>query len=119
MIETRTGAVAKDGPTAEELENAKRYLTGSYALNFDTSANIAAQLLGVQIEDLGIDYFDKRNAMVEAVTLDDIKRVAERLIKPGNLIITVVGQPEGMTSAEVKSPESKPSGDGAAAAGRL
>jgi zinc protease len=109
VIETELAAVAKDGPTAEELENAKRYLTGSYALNFDTSANIAAQLLGVQIEDLGIDYFDKRNAMVEVVTLDDIKRVAARLIKPGNLLITVVGQPEGMTGVIAKGVE-KPDG---------
>ena len=115
VIETELARVAKEGPTADELENAKRYLTGSYALNFDTSANIAAQLLGVQIEDLGIDYFDKRNAMVEAVTLEDIKRVADRLIKPGNLIVTVVGQPEGMTSATAKASDEKTPGD----AGRL
>lgn len=98
VIESELARVAREGPTPEELDSAKRYLTGSYALNFDTSANIASQLLGAQIEDLGIDYFDKRNAMVEAVTLDDIRRVATRLLKPGALIITVVGKPEGLTA---------------------
>ena len=69
--------IAANGPTAEELDNAKRYLTGSYALRFSSSAKIADILLWLQIEDLGIDYIDKRNALIEAVTLDDIKRVAK------------------------------------------
>jgi zinc protease len=119
VIEAELGRIAKDGPTAEELESAKRYLTGSYALNFDTSAHIAAQLLGVQIEDLGIDYFDRRNAMVEAVTLDDIRRVADRLIKPGALIVTVVGQPEGMMNAAAAPGDKAPAGHAPGAAGQL
>ena len=88
--------MASEGPSAEDLENAKRYLVGSYALRFDTSAKIAAQLLGIKEEGLGIDYVEKRNALVEAVTLDDVKSVAARLLQPENLIVTIVGKPEGM-----------------------
>ena len=88
--------VAEKGPTAEELESAKRYLVGSYALRFDTGAKIANQLLGVQMEGLGLDYFANRNSMVEAVTLDDVKRVAAELLQPKNLIVTVVGKPANM-----------------------
>jgi zinc protease len=88
--------MATEGPSAADLENAKRYLVGSYALRFDTSAKIAAQLLGILEDELGIDYVDKRNALVEAVTLEDVRRVASRLLQPENLIVTIVGRPEGM-----------------------
>jgi len=99
VIENVLARVAKDGPTEQELENVKRYLTGSYALRFDASSKIASQLLWVQIEDLGIDYIDKRNSLVEAVTLQDIRRVAGRLLKADGLIVTIVGQPEHLTES--------------------
>jgi len=99
VIRGELSRIAANGPTAEELENAKRYLTGSYALRFDSSVKIANTLLWIQLEDLGMDYIDRRNAQVEAVSLDDVKRVAAQLIQPGNLIITVVGQPVGLMPA--------------------
>lgn len=103
---------ATQGPTAEELANAKAYLTGAYALRFDTSNKIANQLLWLQIEDLGIDYIDKRNAMIEAVTLEDIKRVANKLIQADQLITTIVGNPlpsqQTPTAAPPTSPEAPP-----------
>ena len=89
--------MSADGPTAVELENAKSYLTGSFPLRFDTNAKIANQLLGFLFEGYGIDYIDKRNALVNAVTLDDLKRVARRLLKVDELIVTVVGKPQGLT----------------------
>jgi zinc protease len=105
VIREELTRIAASGPTAEELENAKRYLTGSYALRFDSSVKIANTLLWTQIEDLGMDYIDRRNSLVEAVTLEDVKRVAAQLIKPGNLVITVVGQPVGlMPDGQVSSP---------------
>ena len=78
------------------MQNAKDYLTGSFALRFDTNAKIANQLLGFLFEGYGIDYIDKRNALVNAVTLADVKRVAQRLLKADELIVTVVGKPQGM-----------------------
>lgn len=85
--------VAENGPTAEELKGAKQYLTGSYALRFDTSPKIASQLLWIQIEDLGIDYIEKRNSLIEAVTLEDLKRVSKELLHPEKMIITIAGKP--------------------------
>jgi zinc protease len=93
VIESELKRLAEQGPTAEELENAKSYLTGAYALRFESSSSIANQLLWIEIEDLGIDYVNKRNKLVEAVTLDDIKRVAKRLIEADRLITTIVGKP--------------------------
>ena len=98
VIRKELERMATEGPTDEELKDAKSYLTGSYALRFDSSSKIASQLLGIQMEDLGIDYVDKRNGLVEKVTIDDIRRVAKRVLQPGNLIGTIVGKPEGLAT---------------------
>jgi zinc protease len=93
VIESELRRLAKDGPSAEELASAKSYLTGAYALRFESSNSITNQLLAIQIEDLGIDYVQKRNALIEAVSLGDIKRVANRLFEADRLITTIVGKP--------------------------
>jgi zinc protease len=90
---------AEEGPTAEELAEAKTYLTGSYALRFDTNTKIAGQLLGIQEDNLGIDYVNRRNGLIEAVTLDQVKAQARRLIHPDKLIITIVGRPAGIKAS--------------------
>jgi zinc protease len=90
--------IADEGPTPQEWENAKSYLVGSYALRFDTNAKIASQLLGLLEDDFGPDYVENRNKMIEALTLDDAKRVAKRLLATDSLIITVVGQPATATA---------------------
>jgi zinc protease len=98
LIRSELARMAEHGPTQKELAEAKTYLTGSYPLRFDTSGKIAGQLLAIQVDDLGIDYLETRNSKVEAVTLEDVKRVAKRLLKPGELIITVVGKPGALKS---------------------
>jgi len=89
--------LAESGPTAAELTQAKNYLNSSFALNLDTSSKIAALLVQFQLDDLGIDYIAKRPALIGAVTLDDARRVAKRLLD-GGLLVTVVGKPEGVAS---------------------
>ena len=96
VIKAEISRMAKDGPTQKELDNAKSYLVGSYPLRFDTNAKIANEMLGLMVEDLGIDYINKRNPEIEAVTLADAKRVAAGLLKVDDLIVTVVGKPEGL-----------------------
>lgn len=87
---------AEAGPTQEELDEAKTFLTGSYALRFSSNAAIASQLLGIQQQNLGIDYVERRNALVDAVTLDQVKAQAKRLLHPDRLIVSVVGKPQGI-----------------------
>jgi len=96
VIATECARLAADGPTADELEKAKKYLVGSYALRFDTSTKIAGHLLQLQRDGFEASYLDRRNAEVEAVTLDDARRVAKRLIGDGKMLIAVVGRPEGL-----------------------
>ena len=93
VMEAEIRKLAETGPTEEEFAKAKSFLTGSYALRFDTSTKIAEQLVQIQLEDLGIDYIDKRNSMVNAVTMADVKRVAKRLLD-ANMLVTVVGKPQ-------------------------
>ena len=96
LIRSELRRFAADGPSPQELADAKTYITGSYALRFTTSTRIADQLLGIQEENLGIDYIKRRNSLVEAVTLEDVKRVARRVIDADGLVFTVVGKPEGI-----------------------
>ena len=93
VLQSEIRRLAEEGPTEEELAKAKSFLTGSYALSFDTSGKIAAQLVQIQIDDRGIDYIDRRNSLVQAVTLADVKRVAKRLLD-GGMLVTVVGRPQ-------------------------
>lgn len=88
--------ISSDGVTPEELEGAKTYLTGAYPLRFDGNAQIARILVGMQMDGLSPDYIRTRNAEIEAVTLDDVRRVAARLLRPDELRFVVVGQPEGL-----------------------
>lgn len=94
IIDAQLKRMATQGPSEEELAKAKSYLTGSYALRFDTSDKIANQLVSIQIENLGIDYINKRNSMIEAVTLEEVKAVAKRLLE-GKLPTVVTVGPNG------------------------
>jgi zinc protease len=93
VMEAEIRKLAETGPTDEELAKAKSFLTGSFALRFDTSTKIAEQLVQIQLDDLGIDYIDKRNGLIEAVTMADVKRVARRLLD-ASMLVTVVGKPQ-------------------------
>lgn len=92
--------VAENGVTAEELETAKTYMTGSYPLRFDGNGSIANILVGMQMIGLDADYPRTRNDKVNAVTMEDVQRVAKRLYRPDDLRFVVVGQPEGLVSTD-------------------
>jgi len=92
--------MAEEGVSAEELRKAKQYLTGAWPLRFDGNAKIAAMLVGLQQDGFGPEYLDQRNGLVEAVTQEDIARVAARWLKPDALRFVVVGQPEGLPAIQ-------------------
>jgi len=86
------------GPTAQELADAKSYMTGNFPLRLGSTTVIARMLVGIQLEDLGIDYIDRRHGYIEAITLEDVRRVAAELLDPDALTFVIVGQPEGVTA---------------------
>jgi zinc protease len=97
LIDKEIHRLAENGPTAEELVQAKAYLNSSFALNLDTSSKIASLLVQLQRDNLGIDYIQRRPAMIAGVTLDDARRVAKRLLD-GGMLVTVVGKPSGVAA---------------------
>lgn len=96
VIRSEWATLAEDGITAEELDRAKTYLTGSYPLRFDGNAEIASLLAGMQATGLTPDYATNRNGYVNAVTLEEANRVAAELYDPEALHFVVVGQPVGL-----------------------
>ncbi|MBZ9669203.1 M16 family metallopeptidase [Mesorhizobium sp. ES1-3] len=85
--------LAQDGPTEAELAATKKYLIGAYAINnLDSSSSIAATLVELQLDDLGIDYMQRRTGYINAVTLDQVKAVAKKLLTAEPTIM-VVGPP--------------------------
>ncbi|GAA3856676.1 pitrilysin family protein [Celeribacter arenosi] len=98
VVKTQWARLADTGISEEELERAKTYLTGAYALRFDGNGPIADILVGMQMTGLGPDYIAGRNDLVNAITLEEINRVVRELYDPENLTFVVVGQPEGMVS---------------------
>lgn len=96
LIRAEWAKMAKDGVSAKELDAAKRYITGSYALRFASSKQISGMLAALQQEGLPRSYFEKRNGYIRAVTPADIKRVAKRLLRAKSLTFVVVGNPAGL-----------------------
>jgi zinc protease len=99
LIEEEIKRLAQSGPSEDELEKTKSYLKGSYALNFDTSTKIAAQLVQLQVDELGMDYWERRNGLIDAVTLEDVRRVARRLLD-GGVLVTVVGRSQPIAAKQ-------------------
>jgi zinc protease len=89
LIRTEIARMRDVGPSEAELASAKAFLIGSYPLRFDTSDKIAGALLAIMVDGLGIDWIDRRNAAIEAVGLDDVRRVARRLFSSEPKVVVV------------------------------
>lgn len=100
ILRTEWQRMAAEGPTEAELTAAKDYLLGYYPRNLTSTSRAADTLLGIRMANLGIDYMEKRQQEIAAVTLDDVKRVARRLLDAKALTIVVAGKPTGLQGAE-------------------
>jgi zinc protease len=100
VIREQWARIAKEGITEQELQDTKTYMTGAYPLRFDGNEALSSILVGMQSLGLPPDYPKTRNERVERVTMEDVKRVAARLFREGDLRFIVVGQPEGVTATE-------------------
>ena len=98
LLRREWGKMAAAGATEEEVNDAKAYLTGSLLLDLTSTDDISETLNGLQQEDLGAQYINERNALIEAVTPEDVGRVAARLLKTENLTVILVGQPLNITA---------------------
>ncbi|WP_306114246.1 MULTISPECIES: pitrilysin family protein [unclassified Roseovarius] len=96
VIRDEWARIRDEGVTEAELNDAKTYLTGAYPLRFDGNGPIANIAVGMQMEGLPTDYIANRNDMVNAVTLEDVNRVARELMDPDSLTFVVTGKPDGL-----------------------
>ena len=99
VVQAEWAEIAANGITQAELEAAQRYMTGSYPLRFEGNSEIAGIMAAMQSDNMGLDYINTRNANVLAVTVEDIQRVAQRLVDTEGLHFVVVGQPEGLEAS--------------------
>ncbi|MEP6841035.1 MAG: pitrilysin family protein, partial [Bradyrhizobium sp.] len=104
-IEKEIRRIAEDGPTQKELDEAKSYLKGSQMLALDTSSKLAQGMLQYQLDKLPIDYIEKRNAIVDAVTLDDAKKAAKQLWGQGLLTVIVGRAPQAAAQPAAAVPK--------------
>jgi zinc protease len=103
-IDREVRRLAEDGPTQQELDEAKSYLKGSQMLALDTSSKLASALLQYQLDRMPIDYIEKRNAIVDAVTLDDARNAARRLWGRGLLTVIVGRAPQAVAQPVAATP---------------
>ncbi|MEM0976454.1 MAG: pitrilysin family protein [Pseudomonadota bacterium] len=96
LVRAEWTRMADGGLTPEELDAAQRFITGSYALRFDGNGRIANVLTGMQLNGLPVSYMETRNERVNAVTLEDVSRVAAGLLRTEDLHFVVVGMPEDL-----------------------
>jgi zinc protease len=94
VIKAEISRMAEKGVTADELSRARTYLNGSFPLRLDSNAKIANMLAAIQISDLPIDYIDRRPGYINAVTIEDIRRVAKRLLRTDAMTFVIVGDPK-------------------------
>jgi len=98
VVRAELARLGNDGPTEQELADSKTYLTGALALALDSSSAIAGLLHSLQVDDLPLDYLAKRADLIAAVKLDDVRRLARKLLRDEALTTVVVGKPVGIAS---------------------
>lgn len=96
LVREAFARIALDGITEQELADAKAYLTGSFPLRLTSNGAIAGLLAAMQASNLGVDYIDRYPEYIEAVRIEDVRRVAQRLFASGDLLVVVVGKPAGI-----------------------
>lgn len=100
IVRGEMARLVRDGATQQEVDDAITYLTGSFPLDLDSNVKIASVVHGYQVAGRGIDYINRRNDLIRAVTLEDVNRVIRRLFAPENFTFVVVGEPVGVEATE-------------------
>lgn len=103
LIKEQWKALKEKGITEKELEDAKSHLLGSFALNFSSSLGIVATLFHLQFLGADVDYVNRRSALINKCTLQDVNEFAQNFLKPDQLTFAIAGNPEGLQSSVPRS----------------
>lgn len=102
LVEENLSQFIENGPTEEELSNAKLNITGSFPLRQTSNKDIVENLAVIGFYELPLDYLEQYNAHIEAVTLEQIKSAFKRRVHPETMATIIVG-PEVESSASQES----------------
>ena len=94
--------IRQEAVSDQELEDAKAYLKGSFPRRLETTRKIADFLSALWFFNLGDDYVDKYPAYIDAVTKDDVRRVAEKYLQPENYRLVIVGSEKQMSLTDLE-----------------
>jgi zinc protease len=100
IIHEQFALMEKDGVSEAELADAKAYLKGSLALSLQSTSEIASLLHSMQVDGLPPDHLVRRQALIDRVSLDDVKRMAKRILREDASVTVVVGKPKGISPSE-------------------
>jgi len=81
----------RDTVPMAELEKTRSFLQLQLPGGFETTGQIANQLIPVALYDLPLDYFASYSERIGAVTQEDVARVARRYVDPDHMVVVVVG----------------------------
>lgn len=98
LLKKEWAAMAANGPTPEELQDAKSYLTGSVLLDLTSTNDISDMLNGMQRDGLGPNYINELNDALNAVTIGDVKKTAAKILKADDLAVILVGKPKNINA---------------------
>lgn len=82
--------IRERGVTEEELQDAKAYITGSFPLRFDTNDEVVSLLAQVELHNLGMDYVEQYPRLINAVTQEDVRRVARQRLDLDRYLLLVL-----------------------------
>src|SRR5919107_3586018 len=77
--------------SAKEIADAKSYLTGIFPIRLETQEGLTDQLVQIKMLNLPDDYLERYRDRVQAVTVEDIQRIAQKYVKPDEAVLIVVG----------------------------
>jgi zinc protease len=96
------GRIRDEAVTADELKNAKSYLSGVFPIRIETQDGLIDQLVSIRMYDLPPDYLETYREQINAVTTADIQRVAQAHVTPDRAAVVIVGDAAEI-SEQVKS----------------
>ena len=82
--------LAEDGPSDDEIEVAKSALAAATLLGLDSTAAVGEALLDARLDNQPTDFLARRRGELSAVTPDQVRSVARRVLNPDRIRITVV-----------------------------
>ena len=102
LVKKEVQKLIENGVTDEAYSEAMDYMVGSFPLRLDSNNDILSYLTFMQVENLGVDYLDKWLENMRSVTREAVHQAAKNYLKPEDMIVVMVGQPDASPQKPTK-----------------